>query len=183
LWADDGELIWCGWGTFKGKERIRNVWRTLRKDNPKEFLHIAIQFSPIVTVAPDGKTAKGRWYCLGGGGSQTTDQKGQTSKGFFWVGLDENSYVKENGVWKIKIFEYSMVNFVFGADQFMTPEQVIEQGKWSEKHMTNYGFSSRTMGTEKDYAYSGYIRPFHFTHPVTGQKTTESEWNTSLKNK
>ena len=33
-----------------------------------------------------------------------------------------------------------------------------------------------------DYAYpSGYILPFHFTHPVTGKPTTEVERNKIVK--
>jgi hypothetical protein len=38
LWADDGELQWIGWGSFKGKEKIKTVWTKMRKDNPAPYI-------------------------------------------------------------------------------------------------------------------------------------------------
>lgn len=55
-----------------------------------------ILFQPVITLAPDGKTAKGRWRILamlgGYGGSAT-----------WYSGVYENEYVLENGVWKISV--------------------------------------------------------------------------------
>lgn len=56
------------------------------------YPHFVLQ--PVVTLAPDGQTAHGRWHVLtllGGLGGNAT-----------WVGnLYENDYVLEDGVWKI----------------------------------------------------------------------------------
>ena len=61
------------------------------------YPHIVLQ--PIVTLAPDGLTAHGRWHVLallGGYGAGAT-----------WVGgLYENDYVKDEGVWKIHTLRY-----------------------------------------------------------------------------
>jgi hypothetical protein len=55
-----------------------------------------ILFQPVITLAPDGRTAKGRWRILamlgGYGGSAT-----------WYSGVYENEYVMEDGVWKISL--------------------------------------------------------------------------------
>ena len=55
-----------------------------------------ILFQPVITLAPDGRTAKGRWRILamlgGYGGSAT-----------WYSGVYENQYVLEDGVWKISL--------------------------------------------------------------------------------
>jgi hypothetical protein len=55
-----------------------------------------ILFQPVISLAPDGRTAKGRWRILamlgGYGGSAT-----------WYSGVYENEYVLENGVWKISV--------------------------------------------------------------------------------
>jgi hypothetical protein len=55
-----------------------------------------ILFQPVITLAPDGRTAKGRWRILamlgGYGGSAT-----------WYSGVYENEYVLEGGVWKISV--------------------------------------------------------------------------------
>ncbi len=57
------------------------------------YPHIMLQ--PIVTLAPDRKTARGRFRVLAMLGSYGGDA--------IWVGGDyENEYVLENGVWKIR---------------------------------------------------------------------------------
>jgi len=55
-----------------------------------------ILFQPVITLAPDGRSAKGRWRILamlgGYGGSAT-----------WYSGVYENEYVLEDGVWKISV--------------------------------------------------------------------------------
>ena len=55
-----------------------------------------ILFQPVITLAPDGRTAKGRWRILamlgGYGGSAT-----------WYSGVYENEYVLQDGVWKISV--------------------------------------------------------------------------------
>jgi SnoaL-like protein len=65
------------------------------------YPHISMQ--PVVTLAPDGQSAKGRWHImamLGGG-------YGTSSPGASWAGgVYENQYIRENGVWKMKDVRY-----------------------------------------------------------------------------
>jgi hypothetical protein len=65
--------------------------------NGRIYPHISMQ--PVVTLAPDGQSAKGRWHImamLGGYGGSAS-----------WAGgVYENQYVRENGVWKFKEVRY-----------------------------------------------------------------------------
>jgi hypothetical protein len=59
-------------GQFRGKESVKGFFRHGRDVEIKitkdpEFLHQVMQLSPIIDVAPDGKTAKRRWYGFGAG--------------------------------------------------------------------------------------------------------------------
>jgi hypothetical protein len=61
------------------------------------YPHIMLQ--PVVTLEPDGKSAKGRWRVFAMLGVY-----GETA---IWAGgVYENEYVLENGVWKIKGLHY-----------------------------------------------------------------------------
>jgi hypothetical protein len=61
------------------------------------YPHISMQ--PVITLAPDGQSGKGRWHIMAMlGGYQTTAS---------WAGgVYENEYVLERGVWKIKDVRY-----------------------------------------------------------------------------
>jgi len=61
------------------------------------YPHISMQ--PVVTLAPDGQSANGRWHIMAMlGGYQSTAS---------WAGgVYENQYVRENGVWKFKDVRY-----------------------------------------------------------------------------
>ncbi|HEY7191180.1 MAG TPA: nuclear transport factor 2 family protein, partial [Vicinamibacterales bacterium] len=61
------------------------------------YPHISMQ--PVITLAPDGQSAKGRWHIMAMlGGYQTTAS---------WAGgIYENEYVLEGGVWKMKDVRY-----------------------------------------------------------------------------
>src|SRR5215471_10122775 len=72
------------------------------------YPHIAL--SPVITLAPDGKSAKARWRIvamLGGWG-----------RGATWArGVYENAYVKERGVWKVQeVAFYNQVSERYGEN-------------------------------------------------------------------
>ena len=59
-------------------------------------LNLRLMLSPVVTLAADGKSAKGRWHEL-----IMTGVHGQSAD---WAGgIHENDYVLEDGVWKIAV--------------------------------------------------------------------------------
>src|SRR5215471_17667341 len=104
LWFDLGDLFATNGvahyaqGDFRGPESLRKFYLQelgrgqLGLADGRIYPHIMIQ--PVVTVAADGKTARGRWHViamLGGYGGSAS-----------WAGVVyENRYVFEDGVWKI----------------------------------------------------------------------------------
>jgi hypothetical protein len=84
----------------RGKDAIRRLFfqqvgqGKLGLADGRIYPHIL--FQPVITLAPDGRTAKGRWRILamlgGYGGSAT-----------WYSGVYENEYVLEDGVWKISV--------------------------------------------------------------------------------
>jgi hypothetical protein len=84
----------------RGKNAIRQLFfeqvgqKKLGLSEGRIYPHIL--FQPVITLAPDGRTAKGRWRILamlgGYGGSAT-----------WYSGVYENEYVLEDGAWKISV--------------------------------------------------------------------------------
>jgi hypothetical protein len=107
LFADDGTLEVGMDGVYVGKARIREYLQ--REGGGKPGLSYGqlnehLQLQPVVDVAPDGLSAKGRWRDMA--------MLGHFGKDAYWGdGIDENTYVKEGGVWKIKSL-HLYVNFV-----------------------------------------------------------------------
>ncbi|HWW81891.1 MAG TPA: nuclear transport factor 2 family protein [Steroidobacteraceae bacterium] len=94
LFTDDGTLEIGGRGVFVGKARVLQYLKWLgAPERGKLYDHT--QMEPVVTVASDGMTAKGRWRALifGADLDKRTD--------FLGDAIYENEYRKENGVWKI----------------------------------------------------------------------------------
>ena len=111
LWSDLGDLFATdgvahyAQGDFRGPESLRKFYLQelgrgqLGLAEGRIYPHIMIQ--PVVTIAPDGKTARGRWHVIAMLGSF-----GGTSAS--WAGVVyENRYVSEDGVWKISELSYS----------------------------------------------------------------------------
>ncbi len=96
LFADDGTLEIGGRGVFVGKARILQYLTWLApKGLTDGKLENHLQLQPVITVAPDGKSAKARWRWL--------SEVGDYRKSSLWgIGTYENEYVKRNGVWKIE---------------------------------------------------------------------------------
>jgi len=66
---------------------------------PTDRLNVPLMFSPVVTVSPDGRSARGRWHEVA-----LTGRYGKRSS---WTGgIHENEYVLEDGVWRISVLDY-----------------------------------------------------------------------------
>jgi len=62
-------------------------------------LYIHFMMEPVVTLAPDGNTARGRWRILA--------MMGSYGENAFWAGgAYENAYIRENGIWRIQDLHY-----------------------------------------------------------------------------
>ncbi|OGO30544.1 MAG: hypothetical protein A2Z29_11235 [Chloroflexi bacterium RBG_16_56_11] len=156
-------------GTYTGPEGIRRYFKPGRVV-PPEFLHMVLQVSPVITVAPDGARARGRWYGYGNVLSRYTVPLDHA----YMAVIYEMDYIKEDGVWKILIFRLLM-HYAYTSGR--TPQGPPETGEGRERPTL-----SPDVWAEYDTEYpSGYIYPFHFVHPVTGQPTSEARRNAGLK--
>jgi len=157
-------------GTYQGPEGIRRYFgpgRTM----PPEFLHMVMQVSPVITVAPDGRTAQGRWYGYGTILSRATTPLDP----IYMAVIYEMDYLKQGGVWKILKLRLSMhYAYSHGLAPQGPPEPAaggVEPPKLTPDEWAEY-----------DTGYpSGYIYPCHFVHPVTGKPTSEARRNAALK--
>ena len=175
LFADDAELYFLG-GFYKGKAGARRLYGGATGMNgPADgllFEHLIVQ--DIVDIAPDRKTAKGRFRTfMQGGVHETNPNPPPTIPSAFWEGgVYENVYVKDGGVWKIKVFNYAVV---WQAD--------YDKG-WAKSSVDPLMVSRQTITFPENprgpdeiceppprWPKQG-IHPFHYPHPVTGAWVT-----------
>jgi hypothetical protein len=119
LWNDFADLFATDAVTnyqtgVRGKDAIRQLFfekvgqGKLGLSEGRIYPHIL--FQPVITLAPSGRTAKGRWRILamlgGYGGSAT-----------WYSGVYENEYVLDDGVWKISVLHSEpKVTAAYAAD-------------------------------------------------------------------
>jgi outer membrane murein-binding lipoprotein Lpp len=147
-------------GVYVGKDHIRKYLYALA-DNRKGLQYGEInehmQLQPVVHVAEDGLTAKARW--------REFSLTGEYGKFANWgEGPQENEYIKESGVWKIKKLHWYRT--------FVVPYE----GGWGK---------NADVGTDKDPILKSlppdqpstetyglwpnvYIPAYHYNNPVTG---------------
>lgn len=164
--SDKAESIEIGdRGVFKGKEGIRKFFfgylgRASNSQDAQELppgkMAFHMQHQGIITVDPDGKTAKGRWYLVM---IQARPLKPEgPTRSILGHGVYENEFVKEDGVWKF--------SKMFMSLHYRSP---IAEG-WAE--MPNMAVGNAPGLDAEPTFYHPYpnmqILPFHWKHPVTG---------------
>jgi len=173
LFAEDAELHFMG-GLYRGKAGARRLYGGATGMNgPVDgllFEHLIVQ--DIVDISPDRKTAKGRFRTFMQGGVHETNKTAPPNlpPAFWEGGIYENEYVREDGVWKFKVFNYRVV---WQAD--------YDKG-WGRSPLTPLMVSAHTTtfpqnprGPDEILADPGPrwpkqgIMPFHYPHPVTGE--------------
>jgi acetyl esterase/lipase len=100
LFADEGTIEMGLRGVYVGKARVREFLNLLGPVGLKDgdlFDHVQLQ--PVVHVAPDGRSAKIRSRELNMTG--VFESHGEWSEGVY-----ENTFVKDDGVWKIQDLRY-----------------------------------------------------------------------------
>jgi cell division protein FtsB len=159
LFAADGTYEIGGRGIFIGPKRVLEYLVTglgpIGMSTRTGQILNHQQFQGIVDVAPDGKTAKGRWTAIIMGGSARSALWGDA--------LYENVYVKQAGIWKFRTVRaaFNMYAAYKGGwrdgavpntrpDSFLPPPDLHP----SEVYLTYPSF---------------YLLPFHYPNPVTGR--------------
>ena len=163
LLTDDATMEIGPSGVYVGKDSIRKYLYSLSggKQGPLAgvlFEHMQLQ--PIVTLAPDGQSATGRWRAF-----IMTGTYGAGSGGNWGEGPYENEYVKDGGVWKIsKIHWYATFFAPYEGGWLNTGKQAVED------YAMGRGVEPDRPPSENYDPYPGvYVPPFSFKNPVSGQ--------------
>ncbi|HEX6998736.1 MAG TPA: nuclear transport factor 2 family protein [Gammaproteobacteria bacterium] len=156
LFAEDGTIEMGLRGVYVGKRRVREFLNLLGPQGLADGeLNDHVQLQIVVTVAPDGRTAKSR--------SHSFNMTGEyQSHGEWSEGIYENTYVKEDGVWKIKSLRYfptfiSDYDKGWGADAQPAPTASAELPP------------DRPPTDVYEIYPQPHIPPYHYRNPVTGE--------------
>jgi hypothetical protein len=171
LFADQSDIYFLN-GHFKGKAGARRMWGgNSGVSGPTRgmlFEHIMAQ--DVIHVAPDRGSARGRFRCFEQGGVHHTklDAPERIPKQFWEGGLYENEYVREDGIWKIKVFNYRVVwqaRFEDGWSE--SPPQPLMVSHYTKTFPENDRGPDELREAPPRWP-EVYVFPFHYPHPVTG---------------
>jgi SnoaL-like domain len=160
LFVKDGTLEVGQGGVYVGR---KHILRSLELSGPPGGglrpgqLNDHLQIEPVVDVAPDGRSARGRIFELefvGGGGAPARIVQG----------VEENEYVRRGGVWMIEsVHDYTVL-----ATDYDEGWAKDAQPAPTESRM----FPPDRPPTEVYESYPKvYIPTFHFANPATGRPT------------
>jgi ketosteroid isomerase-like protein len=155
LLTDDATLEYGPAGVFVGKAHARALLYAIgygKSGLRPQQLREHVQLQPVISLASDGRSAKGRWRAL--------MLLGQFHEYARWQsGPYECEYRKEHGVWKI-----SKIHWV---ETFTVPEQ----GGWKTK-MTQSNVADRTLpkpDRPSTFVYEPWpavsLPPYHYPGP------------------
>ena len=166
LFANDATVEFAQRGVYRGKARIRDYFGSLgamagrsreQQGLVDGWLFDHMQLQIIVSVAPDGQSARARsreWGMTGLLGGQ----------GWWHDGLYENRFVKEDGVWKFAALHY-YPTFITPYDQGWTVAAEPAPGPLAD-------LPPDAPPTEVYAIYpQTYVPAFHYRNPVTGTET------------
>lgn len=162
LFADDGSIEIGNDGVYVGKARIREYLQRLHGGQEGLIygqLNEWVTLQPSVFMARDGQSATARWRDHG--------MLGQYKKHAEWRdGIYENTYVKDDGVWKIDSL-HLYVNFVAPYEKGwarLKPGDGLVQSEASRAFPPDRG-PTATYKTFPDTQ----LPPFQALNPVTGK--------------
>lgn len=178
LFSDEGAVSFLG-GIFRGRAGLRRLYCdrfrarfTGGHNGPVYgFLLDHPQLQDIIDIAPDRKTAKGRFRYIMQAGSHETRPGGPGMLPQQWweAGLYENEYVNEAGVWKISL-----------CGNVCVFQGTFEQG-WAHAPKRFVQYFERTFPDDPNGPDALVppprpaqwpetdVLPFHYAHPVTGK--------------
>lgn len=160
LFASDGRFEYEQSGVYIGQNRIERAMHLLGPQGlAAGYLNNHMMLQNVIYVSGDGRTATGRWQ----GPIMLAEPN---SNGQWAVGIYENDYVKEDGVWK------------FDKLHFYLTAKTDYDRPWPEGSVPMRGtsavFPPDEPPTEVYRAFpAAYIPPFSFDHPVTGEPLTD----------
>jgi hypothetical protein len=187
LFAEDGE-VWFMGRKFKGRAGVHRLYCgsfkerfTGGRNGPVPgFLLDHPQLQAIIDVAPDGRTAKVRARSMMQAGrhrdfasrpvGDISERATHGTRQWWEGGIYENQYVKEDGVWKIKVLNYRP----FWHCDFDTGWAQTHYPYIPENLLTTLYPDDPTGPDELEEPLPELwpntdVVPFHYAHPVTGE--------------
>ncbi len=164
LFADDATMEIGVDGVYVGQARIRERLMLDGGGNPGPGLPFGqiyhrMQLQPVVDVAPDGATAKGRWREIALLGHYHQDAE-------WGAGVYENEYVKQHGVWKIWKLHY-YPSFLAPYDSGWAKLKPVT-GDW--KSAAGEALPADRPPTVRYEPFPAtFTPPFHYQNPVSGR--------------
>jgi hypothetical protein len=160
LFAAEGQFEYGQRGVYIDQDHIRRALLLFGPEGLGEgYLNNHMMLQPIITVAPDGRTATGRWQ-----GMVQLSEPG--ASGQWGVGIYENEYVKEGGAWKLaKVHFYVTAmadydgGFARAAQRLAGPSALFPPDRPPSEVYRSFP--------------SAYIPPFSYVHPVTGRPLSD----------
>jgi hypothetical protein len=156
LLTDDATAEYGQSGVYVGKPSIRALLYGIgygKRGLMPQQLREHTQLQPVITLAADGNSARGRWRAV--------VLLGQFEQYARWqIGPYENEYRKENGVWKISRlhwYETFTVPFVGGWKTKMEVTNVADR---------KLPPPDRPVSFKYEPWPSVYLPPYGFSHPV-----------------
>jgi hypothetical protein len=159
LFTDDATLEVGQHGVYVGRESIRRYFLGLTRGRiglAHGELSIQTQLSPVITIAPDGRSAHGRWRVL--------IQDAEYGKSANWgSGVYENTYVKQDGVWKISRL-HLYLRFHAPYDKGWTFADAALNARYGRSTARPDRPPSRRYGTWPEH----FVAPMHFAGEMPG---------------
>ena len=155
-------------GVYLGRERIHQAIVKLADGNPGPGLPFGrlnehFQLQPVITIADDGQSARGRWHEL-----SMTGQYGEHAE--WGEGVYENAYRKDAGVWKIAALRF-YPNFVAPYEGGWALLKPVE-GDWRSPALADLPPDRPPSETYRPFPHM-FVPPFHYAHPVTGKAVAQ----------
>lgn len=162
LFTENGTIEIGMDGVYVGKARIREYLKRLHGGHEGLIygqLNEWVTLQPAVFISRDGRHATARWRDLG--------MLGQYKQHAEWRdGIYENTYVKEDGVWKIESL-HLYVNFVAPYEKGWAR---LKPGAGLVQSEASRTFPPDRPPTVKYPPFpEPYVPPFQAPHPVTGK--------------
>jgi SnoaL-like protein len=174
LFSEHGETYFLG-GVFRGRAGVRRLYcerlgtRFASGTNgPVHGLlldHLLLQ--DVITIAPDRQSAKARYRCFMQGGSH--ESVPQIFPAFWEAGVYENTYLKEDGVWKIGVLNYNVFFYAPYAQGWGKVKPGYAVPPFAKTFPEDPHGPDELIARRASFWPENELVPYHYLHPVTGK--------------
>jgi carotenoid cleavage dioxygenase len=177
LYARDCTLSFMN-GIWKGKEGARRLYSWTRGVyGPQDGMlaeHVLGQ--DVIDVAPDRSRGWGRFrvLLLCSVHEAFKDRFPDGWPAQFWEGgIHENEYVREDGVWKIQVFDYRIgFQCDYNTGPARAPLESLMVRNWTQTYPEDPVGPDELREPQPQWPRAMLVPP-HFVHPVTGRPLAE----------